>query len=441
MSRPARTGARVPRIRKTVFPNGLTLVTERCPHFQSLAIGAWVKVGTRDEGKLEAGMSHFLEHMLFKGTKNRTTLQIAREIDQVGGEFNAFTSREQTCFHLLLLNRDLGLGMDILGDILLNSTFATDEFERERKVILQEVAMVDESPEEVVHDLYLEQLYGRHGLGLPILGSAASLRRMKRGDLVRFFRRYYRPKQIVISVAGDVSHEAVVRAMRPLSRGDWGRGCSPAPAELSPAPTIRDGFNWVPTPTEQAHLIWGVPGPRYDAPDRDAAHVLNAYLGGGMSSELFQEIREKRGLAYTVYSNLSPFRDSGYFSVYVGTAPGQLPLCLKLIEEAATKLCAHELPELELELVRDSLKGTIRLSYDSSESRMFNNARNEIHFGQAETLAEIMRRIDAVGPRAIQRSARKLFAQTRPSILVMGPRLTPALRKKLGNREIKVWKR
>ncbi len=204
-----------PKFQKTVFANGLTLVTERLTEFKSLSVGVWVKTGTRHESPQAAGVSHFLEHMLFKGTRSRTALQIAKEIDQVGGEFNAFTARDHTCFHLLLLGKDYDLGLEILMDILLNSTFKQEELERERKVILQEISMVEESPEELAYDLYFEQIYGTHGLGKPILGSESSVKSMTRKKLVDYFRQRYRPDQLVISVAGDVSHESVKRKLRP----------------------------------------------------------------------------------------------------------------------------------------------------------------------------------------------------------------------------------
>ncbi|MBI4925751.1 MAG: insulinase family protein, partial [Bdellovibrio sp.] len=280
------------KVKKTVFSNGLTLLTERHPEFKSLCIGVWVKAGTRQERPHESGISHFLEHMLFKGTENRSNLQIAKEVDQVGGEFNAFTAREYTCFHILLLSRDIDLAVNILSDILLYSKFDAEEMERERKVILQEITMAEESPEELVHDLFFELLYGRHGLGRPILGTGTSIRRFTRGDLLRFFRKHYRPTQIVISVAGNVSHESVCRKLKLLTRKYWpGR-----PKQLvtkkqlgfEPAPRLKHGTWWIKRSAEQVHLVWGVESFRYSSKDRFAALLLNVYLGGGMSSALFQ---------------------------------------------------------------------------------------------------------------------------------------------------------
>ena len=266
-----------------------------------------------------------------KGRKRRSALDIAREVDRVGGDFNAFTTRDHTCFHILLLDRDVNLGLDILSDVILNSTFESGEFERERKVILQEIAMVDESPEELAHDFYFELIYPEHGLGRSILGTQKSIRKMSRKDLMTYFRANYRPDQTMISVAGNVSHETIVKKLRPLARLQWpGRAKPSKKPPFVRAPKMREGTWWIRRPTEQVHLLWGVPGPAYSSKDRFAAFLLNVYLGGGMSSSLFQEIREKNGLAYTVYSSLSPFVDTGVFSIYAATGLAQVPLCLAL---------------------------------------------------------------------------------------------------------------
>ena len=421
-----------PRFKKTVFPNGLTLVSERHTEFRSLAVGVWVKVGTRHERKSEAGASHFLEHMLFKGTDNRSALDIARSMDRVGGDFNAFTAREYTCFHMLLLHRDVGLALDILGDILLNSNFNADEFERERKVILQEISMVEESPEELAYDIFYEMIFAGQGLGRPILGTESSIKKMRRGDLTRFFRKHYRPDQLIISVAGDVSHEALVKKIKPLARSKWaGRGGESAENDLGAKPTFKGGTWWVTRSSEQVHLVWGVEGPKYAARDRFAAYLLNVYLGGGMSSTLFQEIREKHGLAYTVYSNLSPYTDTGSFTIYAATGMGQIPLCLKLIEECVGKLKKDLLSADDLTIIKDNLKGTILLSNDSVESRMSSIAKNEIFFGKYVSADEVCKMIDDVKPEDIRRVARKLLRDGTRSILAVGPKPSKSVLAKL----------
>ena len=442
---PSLTGAAQSRSRnlnqsfkKTVFSNGLTLLTERLEQFQSLSMGVWVKIGTRHETPRIAGVSHFLEHMLFKGTNKRSALDIARQVDQVGGEFNAFTAREHTCFHLLLLDRDFGLGADILSDILMNSTFKKDEFERERRVILQEVAMVDESPEELAHDLFFELIFPHHGLGRPILGTAASVKKMSREDLMQFFFNHYSPEKLVISAAGDISHESLRRKFKDLDKPLWpGRSETLVPRDLlSGMPPIMSysdegGLWWVERETEQVHLIWGVPGPHYGSKDRFAAFLLNVYLGGGMSSSLFQEIREKNGLAYTVYSNLSPFVDSGVFSIYAATGMEQVPLCLSLIEQCVKKLKIKALPKKELTLIKDNLKGTILLSSDSVEARMSSIAKNEIFLGKYVSIEDICRQIDEVTPEDLLRVANQLFRQDMRAVLALGPHPSRAVSSKL----------
>ena len=428
---------RAPKFQKTVFENGLTLVTERLPEFKSLSLGVWVKTGTRDESPKAAGVSHFLEHMLFKGTEKRSALQIAKEIDQVGGEFNAFTAREHTCFHLLLLGRDYDLGLDILVDILLNSTFKPDEFERERRVILQEISMVEESPEELAYDIYFEKIYGTHGLGKPILGTEKSVKNMARKDLVEFFRAHYRPEQLVISVAGDVSHEEVKKKLKVLARRPWpGRTSSikapgKAPGKVGESsPIVQSGAWWVKRSTEQVHLIWGVEGPRFASPDRFATFLLNVYLGGGMSSSLFQEIREKNGLAYSVYSSLSPFIDSGVFSIYAATQLEQVPLCIRLVEECIEKIKIKGLSLSELEMIQANLKGTILLSSDCVESRMSSIAKNEIFLGRYVSVKEVCREIDRVTVSDIKRVANQLFQTSRRSLFALGPKPSSQIAKK-----------
>ncbi len=449
----------VRKFKKSRFNNGLTLVTEHLDNFRSVSMGIWVKVGSRHENLPISGVSHFLEHMLFKGTAIRSALDIALAIDQVGGEFNAFTTREYTCFHLLILDRDYRLGLEILTDILLHSVFKTLELDRERKVILQEIAMVEETPEELVHDLFFEMVYGHLGLGQPILGTPASVQAMTRQKLKRYFLQHYQPGEVIVSVAGNIEHQEVKKAIQPLLAQQWPGRKSPKslpakatgglvgaaaasqqqvaflPLAKSADPTWVDntatGFRWIPRHTEQVHLIWGVPGPSYGSQDRFAIFLLNVFLGGGMSSALFQSIRETHGLAYTLYSSLSPFADAGVFSVYVATGQAQVPLCLQLIESSLERLKDRELSPLELRLIQDNLKGSILLSADSAEARMSSIAKNELFLGRYVSLQDVCEAIDQVTPQDIQRVARLLFATPERRVLVLGPK--PA------RKDLKAW--
>jgi predicted Zn-dependent peptidase len=403
-----------------------------------------VRIGTRHERASEAGVSHYLEHMLFKGTGKRSALEIAREVDRVGGEFNAFTTREHTCFHLLLLGHDVELAIDILRDILLDSKFDATEMERERKVILQEISMVDETPEELAHDVFFEQIYGKHGMGKPILGTETGIRRMSRRTLVEYFRRHYRPDQLVVAVAGNVAHEKVAKKLGALLKRDWpgrARKRIPKAAFSTPAPKVRSGFWWLVRPTEQVHLIWGVEGPKLGHKDRFAAFLLNVYLGGGMSSALFQEIREKNGLAYTVYSSLSSYIDTGVFSIYAATGMNQVPLCLRLIEESVGRLKKDLLKEEELQIVKDNLKGTILLESDNVETRMSSIAKNEITFGKYISVDEVCAEIDRVRPEDVRRMARRLLGHGDRSVLFAGPKPTRALAQKLKPLGVRILKR
>ncbi len=407
---------------KQVLGNGLTVLTERHEQFRGMSLGMWVKVGTRHEATSVAGVSHFLEHMLFKGTARRTALDIAREIDQVGGDFNAFTAREYTCFHLLILDRDLNLGLDILTDVLMNSTFSAEEFERERRVILQEISMVAESPEELLFDLFFERVYAGHGLGRPILGTPHSIRRMSRAKMVRFFRNYYRPDQMVFSIAGNVDAASVKRKLGALRNSRWpGRPLRQSKAPVSVLPAPRSGLWWEQRATEQVHLAWGVPGLPYGARDRFAMLLLNVYLGSGMSSTLFQEIREKKGLAYSVYSSVAAFVDTGMFTVYAATGMKQVAVCLRLIEECVARVERELLSAEDLSMIKNNLKGTILLSADDVESRMMSIAKNDLFLGKQTAVAEVCRQIDEVTPQDIRRVARRLFRADR-SILALGPK-------------------
>jgi predicted Zn-dependent peptidase len=374
--------------------------------------------------------------MLFKGTQQRTALEIARTVDRVGGEFNAFTSRDQTCFHITLLNRDARLASDILSEVLLESAFEKPEFERERGVILQEIAMVEESPEELVHDLYFERVYPKHPIGKTILGTEQGIKKLKRETVLDYFRKHYRPETMVFSVAGDLSHADISRALAPLGKTpDWpGRGKkAKETASRWVRPSWQAGRWWVESKhAEQVHLVWGVEGPQSNAKDRFAAFLLNVHLGGGMSSSLFQEIREKNGLAYTVYSSLAPYEDTGLFSVYAATGMEQVPLCLELIRANAQKLTRELLTQDELDMIRDNLKGSILLSADSMESRMTSIARNHFVFGKYVPIEEVIREVDRVTAEDVRAIARKLFQdESKQSVLFLGPKPTAKVRKAL----------
>lgn len=419
-----------PRFRKTKFKNGLTVLIESDRRFESIAIGFWVRVGTRHEPVNVAGISHFLEHMLFKGTPTRSAFEIARSIDAVGGEFNAFTSRENTCFQVIVLHDHLKLAFDILIDVLLHSEFDADEIARERNVVLQEIAMVDESPEERLYDLFFEKFYRGSGLARPILGSHRSVSRFTREKLLRFFRERYAPDQLVISVSGHVSHGEVLKCLQPLRATVWPGRRPPRRAQKKRVKvkksqmTIAKPFRpqWVKDDSEQVHLLVGFEAPCQKSSDRLVTQLLNLHLGGGMSSLLFQEVREKLGLAYTVYSNFSAYEDTGVLAVYAAVQPEQVKLASQAMVGCLKRLAFRGVSASELKRLKDNLKGSARLSFENSESRMLNAATSELYLNQYYSLSKVCRAIDQITRDDVNRVARTVLLAERPSVLLLGPR-------------------
>ncbi len=420
-------------IKKTVLENGLVLMTEVLPQFESVAIGAGVRLGSQNEAAPKAGVSHFLEHMVFKGTATRDAFQIVRDIEQLGGEFNAFTGRDMTCLHVLVPKRGLKTGLDILADVILNSKLDAAEMKRERQVILQEISMVEESPEELAFDLFYERVYGREGLGSPIAGTRTTVRNMRRRDLAKYYHGYYRPEQTVISVVGDVDPDQVHAMVQSLlGKKSW-PGRDPSPEHKFPGlplndqpPPFKSGRWWIEQNSEQAHLVWGFDAPHGKSPLRIAANLLQIYLGGGMSSALFQEVREKHALAYSVYATYAPHLDSGCFLVYAATRKSKVNECLKLIEGCVRRLAEKPLTESEFRKVQENLKGTLRLSVDSSESRMLNTAQNELIYGVPAPIEEICALIDQTKRKDLSRLARAFLADSRQAILGVGPGTAPS---------------
>lgn len=426
-------------IEKTVFSNGLTLITEVIPQAKGVAAGFWIRAGTRHESLKDHGASHFLEHLLFKGTRSRSALQLAQMIDRVGGDFNAFTTRENTCFHILMLRRDLSLALDILSDVFKYSELSSDEVEREREVILQEMTMVEENPEEMAFDVFLDQVYEGSPLGRAILGSRQSIKRMTRDQLFEFYDQHYQPKNLVISVAGNVRHETVIHLLGDLVEKDrvMRRRKSAGGARILRGRTQSGPLNavslfsgelpakayWADYPSEQSHLIWGVRGPSFSDSTRLPAVLVNERLGGGMSSFLFQEIREKKGLAYSVYSSLQPYSDTGILSVYAATDPSKVQLCLTLIERSVRRLLEDGINKKSLGDLKEHLRGSILLSADDVEGRMMSLAKSEIYLGYPFSADQVVSRITRLTLSQVRESLSSLFSpgQAR-SLLILGSR-------------------
>ncbi|MFI7429338.1 M16 family metallopeptidase [Micromonospora sp. NPDC049836] len=411
-------------VRRTVLPSGLRVLTEAIPAMRSVSFGIWVAVGSRDETGPQAGAAHFLEHLLFKGTSKRTALDISAEIEAVGGETNAFTTKEYTCYYARVLDEDLPLAIDVMCDLVADSVLEPTDVETERGVILEEIAMHDDEPGDEVHDLFARAVYGDHPLGRLISGTEETVTPMTRGQIQSFYRRRYTPPQIVVAAAGNLDHGAVVRLVRQALRGTPLDTDPAAPAPRRPAdPAVRTKPVTTlvePKETEQAHVILGCPGIDRADERRFALGVLNNVLGGGMSSRLFQEIREQRGLAYSVYSYASQYADSGLFAVYAGCAPGKVDEVLQLTRAELAKVAEHGITEEELARGKGMSKGSFVLGLEDTGSRMSRLAKGELLYGDLMPVDELLARVDAVTLADVNVLAAELL--TRPmSLAVVGP--------------------
>lgn len=404
---------------RSVLNNGTVLVTERAHSFQSLSIGVWVKGGSRHETPSQAGMAHFLEHMMFKGTGKRSSLDIARDVDLVGGDFNAMTTREYTCFHLTLPHREMDFALELLTDILKDSRFDPIELERERMVVLQEFAMVEESPEEWVHEVMFDKAFGGHPLGRPILGTEKVLRSFTRDDVLAYFQQHYYSKNIVITMAGDLNHKQVAKKLNKLLEGFQGIK-KPLPKSCMTRPKFHSGLHIIRKDTDQAHITLACESYPIQHKNRLAVFLLNAFLGGNMSSALFQEIREKKGYAYTVYSSLAPFTDTGLFGMYVATSPKQVEDCMYLMREQVEKLKSTPIDDKDLQIAKNSVKSAVLMGSDSMETRMYALAKSELFYENQKSDEEICRMIDQVTALDIWRIARELFGKDRWLIVALG---------------------
>jgi predicted Zn-dependent peptidase len=411
-------------VRRTVLPGGLRVVTEAMPGVRSAAIGVWVGVGSRDEAPSLSGASHFLEHLLFKGTPSRTALDISVSLDEVGGEFNAFTAKEYTCFHARVLDQDLPLAVDVLGDMITSSSITADDVEAEREVILDEIAMHDDDPDDVVHNLYAETAWGSTPLGRPIAGTVESIRSLSRAQITRYYRSRYVAENMVVAVAGNVDHATVVR----LVRKAFSRANFLADASARPLPPRRSaqarrttpGEAFVSRPLEQVNLVLGVNGLVRTDDRRYALGVLNAALGGGTSSRLFQEVRELRGLAYSVYSYASHYADSGAFAVSVGCLPSRVDEVLTVVRSELAKVAEDGITAEELERGKGQLRGGMVLSLEDGVSRMSRIAKAELLYDELPSIDEVIRRVDAVTLDDVATLARNLFKQPQ-TLAVVGP--------------------
>ncbi|MDP3893888.1 pitrilysin family protein [Nocardioides sp.] len=417
------TGQVTSRVRRTVLPGGLRVVTEQMAGVRSASIGVWVGVGSRHETPSLHGCSHFLEHLLFKGTSTRSAMDISVDLDAVGGEFNAFTAKEYTCFHERVLVEDVLIAVEVLGVMLTDSLIAADDVEAEREVILDEIAMHDDDPDDVVHNLFAAQAWGDSPLGRPIAGTESSIRALTRAQIVRFYRKHYRAPGMVVAVAGNIDHTSVVRQVRrAFGRNGFldGGGAPIHPPATTRARAVARGTASTTRPLEQVNLVLGVNGITRSDERRFALGVLNTALGGGTSSRLFQEVRERRGLAYSVYSFASHYVDAGLVGVSVGCLPGRYDEVLAVVREELRKVAEGGITEDELARGKGQLRGALVLGLEDSGSRMSRLGKAELVHDELLSIDEVLARINAVTVEEIRALAEEIFS--RPQLLaVVGP--------------------
>ena len=404
-------------LRRTVLSNGLTVLTERMEHLRSVAMGVWIKSGSRCESAEANGISHFVEHMLFKGTRSRSAQHIAREMDSIGGNLDAFTGKETICFNVKSLAEHVPIALDVLSDLVLNPVFGSDEIERERGVILEEIKMDEDNPDLLVHELFTQNFWKDHPLGKPILGTTATVGRLAQQHLFDYHGGRFLGGNMVFSAAGNLDHddfvEQVTNSFAPLMPG---KAFLEEPAPHSSARIVLRNKKSL----EQVQVCLGVPAPPVTDESRYATLILNTVLGGGMSSRLFQTIREERGMAYSIYSDLNPYRDTGTLCVYAGTSSGKALEVIDLVLEELRKLKQEPLGADELKRAKDQLKGNILMGLESSSSRMANLARQEMYFHQFVTAEEVIARIDTVDAAQIQAMAQGLFRPESVAVTLLG---------------------
>jgi predicted Zn-dependent peptidase len=408
----------MPNVRKDVLPNGLTILSESMSSVRSVCIGIWLRTGARQERVEDNGISHFIEHMLFKGTANRSAEEIARAADSIGGHLDAFTAKETTNYSIKVLDEHLPRAFSILSDLVKNPLFEPKNIANESRVIQEEIKMVEDTPDDLVHEIFTQTYWRGHALGRPILGTRRSIRGFDRQRLARYFRRHYAPNNLLVAAAGHIRHSQIVD----LVGKEFG--------DMPSGPTIRNGPIPVAHPhlqvkhkkdLEQVHICVGAPSYPQPHENRFPSYILNSVLGGGMSSRLFQNVREKRGLAYAIFSSLSSFHDAGCLSVYAGTAADKARQVVQLVLAEFCELKSNPISQEELQRAKDYLKGSLLLSLESSTSRMANVARQEMYFGRYISQDEIARSVDGVTAEQVQGVAQEFLRPDRLAVTVLGP--------------------
>jgi predicted Zn-dependent peptidase len=404
-------------IRREVMPNGLTLITEEMKHIRSICIGIWVKTGSRDEDREWNGISHFVEHMVFKGTQHRSAEEIARQVDSIGGNIDAFTAKECVSFSMKVLDEHLPIALDVLSDLVLNPVFDGQDITRERGVILEEIKMDEDNPDYLVHEIFTQNFWKDHPLGRPILGTRDTVKRFERTPVVDFYSQRFIPGNVIITAAGNLNHQRFVELvtkhfekMKPASNGFHS-----APPKIVPKIILKNKKS-----LEQVQICVGVPSYPITHEKRHSSYILNTLLGGGMSSRLFQNIRERQGLAYAIYSDLNPYRDTGCLSIYAGTSRESAVKVVESVVSEFQKLKAELVSPEELQRAKDQLKGSLMLSLESSTARMSNLARQEMYFDRFYGLDELIQKIEAVTAAELQELANFFFQTENIAVTILG---------------------
>ncbi len=404
-------------IRRTMLPNGLTVITEEMTHLRSVSIGIWVKTGSRHEEADVNGISHFVEHMVFKGTESRTTEDIARQIDSIGGNMDAFTAKECTCFNVKVLDDHLPIALEVLSDMVLHPVFNIKDIGKERSVILEEIKMDEDNPDYLVHEIFTQNFWKGHPLGKPILGTKDTVRRFDQNIVKEYWSHKFIPNNLLVCAAGRVDHDRFVELVsRYFEQLQPGRNGFQQPAPKTVARIIMRNKKAL----EQVQICLGVPSHSISDERRYASYVLNTVLGGGMSSRLFQNIREREGLVYAIFSELNPYRDTGCLSVYAGTSRESVPKVVTAIVKELRRAKEEGVPVEELRRAKDQLKGSLMLSLESSTARMSNLARQEMYFGRFFTMDEIIDRIEGVNEQNMLQFADEYFRPEQIAVTVLG---------------------
>jgi predicted Zn-dependent peptidase len=405
---------------KTILDNGMRVVSETIPHVRSVSIGVWANVGSRDEDSSRNGISHFLEHMVFKGTKTRSVRDIAQSLESLGGYLNAFTTKEQTCFYARVLDEHVDEAMDVLSDIVLNPTFRKEELEKEKLVVIEELKNAEDDPEDIIHDYFEKALFPRHSLGNPIIGTEVNLSRFQRDDLRGHITTHYIPSRMVVSAAGNIDHERLVSLAAKYFRSLKLNGYH-AKRTAGPVKPEKKSVEEIPRPINQAHICLGTVSYGIRHKNRYALLVLNALLGEGMSSRLYQRIREKHGLAYSVYSYVTMLSDTGIFGTYLGTDKKNITSALELVQTELEKLKSKPVPKAEMRRTKSQIKGTLMLGLENMSSRMIRLGSGELYLESYVPLDTIIQRIEDVTPDSVLEVAGDIFDQSVFSTVIIRP--------------------